>query len=163
VGDLSTSVQVSLLRVLQEGMIDRVGDERSTRVDVRVLSATHKDLRKEVATGRFREDLYYIDGGDDEEGEEAGEDEAADDGDAKGLAAAAGATDGEGDGQDAEDCGEAGHQDGTEARDGGFERGLGLERPCSLRWLANSTMRMPFFVTRPMSMMMPIWLKTLRV
>ncbi len=59
VGDLSTSVQVSLLRVLQEGMIDRVGDERSTRVDVRVLSATHKDLRKEVATGRFREDLYY--------------------------------------------------------------------------------------------------------
>ncbi|MEO8377781.1 MAG: sigma 54-interacting transcriptional regulator [Candidatus Sumerlaeota bacterium] len=59
VGDLTPAVQVSLLRVIQEGTIDRVGDEHSTRVDVRVISATHKDLREEVIAGRFREDLYY--------------------------------------------------------------------------------------------------------
>lgn len=59
VADLSTPAQAKILRVLQTGEIQKVGAERSIRVDVRVLSGTHKDLRQCVAAGTFREDLYY--------------------------------------------------------------------------------------------------------
>lgn len=59
IGDMSLSMQVKLLRVLEEGEIRRVGGTESIRVDCRVISATHKDLRKEVEAGRFRQDLYY--------------------------------------------------------------------------------------------------------
>lgn len=59
VADLPRSVQVKLLRVLQEGTFERVGGEKTESVDVRVISASNKDLRQEVAKGNFREDLYY--------------------------------------------------------------------------------------------------------
>ncbi|MDH4320385.1 MAG: sigma 54-interacting transcriptional regulator [Desulfobulbaceae bacterium] len=59
IGDISPSMQVKLLRVLQDGTFQRVGGEETITVDVRVISATHKDLRAEIAAGRFREDLYY--------------------------------------------------------------------------------------------------------
>ncbi len=59
IGDLSLSAQAKVLRALQEGEIQRVGSEKPTRVDVRIVAATHKDLRKEVEHGRFREDLFY--------------------------------------------------------------------------------------------------------
>jgi len=59
VGDLSPAIQVKLLRVLQEGTFERVGGEKTIKVDVRVVSATNRDLRREVAAGRFREDLFY--------------------------------------------------------------------------------------------------------
>jgi len=59
VGDLSPTMQVKLLRVLQEGTFDPVGGEESVCVDVRVISATNKNLREQVAAGRFREDLFY--------------------------------------------------------------------------------------------------------
>jgi len=59
VGDLPASVQAKLLRVLQEGTFERVGGEETIRVNVRIISATNKDLRQEVAAGRFREDLFY--------------------------------------------------------------------------------------------------------
>jgi two-component system response regulator HydG len=59
IADVPASVQVKLLRVLQEKEIERVGGERTIRVDVRVLSATNRDLPAEVARGAFREDLYY--------------------------------------------------------------------------------------------------------
>jgi two-component system, NtrC family, nitrogen regulation response regulator NtrX len=59
IADLSASAQAKILRVLQNGEIQRVGAERSSVVDVRVLSGTHKDLKQAVAEGRFREDLFY--------------------------------------------------------------------------------------------------------
>ena len=59
VADLALSAQAKILRVLQSGEIQKVGAERSIKVDVRVLSGTHKDLRKAVSNGAFREDLYY--------------------------------------------------------------------------------------------------------
>ena len=59
VGDLPSFIQIKLLRILQEGVFERVGGESSIKVNARVISATNKDLRKEVADGRFREDLYY--------------------------------------------------------------------------------------------------------
>ncbi|NDF13634.1 MAG: sigma-54-dependent Fis family transcriptional regulator, partial [Proteobacteria bacterium] len=59
IGDISPSTQTKLLRVLQEREIQRVGGEETLKVDVRVLSATHRDLKKEVESGRFREDLFY--------------------------------------------------------------------------------------------------------
>jgi len=59
IGDVPMSMQVKLLRALQEQEFERVGGEQSINVDVRIISATNKDLDKEVAEGRFREDLYY--------------------------------------------------------------------------------------------------------
>ncbi len=59
IGDLSLDMQVKLLRVLQEKTVDPIGSSRPVEVDVRVVAATHRDLEKEVAEGRFREDLYY--------------------------------------------------------------------------------------------------------
>ncbi len=59
IGDLPLHVQVKLNRALQEKEIRRVGDNRPVQVDVRVVAATHRDLKAEVAAGRFREDLFY--------------------------------------------------------------------------------------------------------
>jgi two-component system response regulator AtoC len=59
IGELPQKLQVKLLRVLQEGQIRRLGDTKDRNVDVRVIAATLKDLRKEVAENRFREDLFY--------------------------------------------------------------------------------------------------------
>jgi len=59
IADTSPAMQVKLLRVLQEGTIVPVGSEKTKKVAVRVISATNKDIRKEVAEGRFREDLFY--------------------------------------------------------------------------------------------------------
>jgi DNA-binding NtrC family response regulator len=59
VGELPSQVQAMLLRVLEEGVLRRVGGEKSIKVDVRVLAATHRDLVKMVRDGAFREDLYY--------------------------------------------------------------------------------------------------------
>ena len=59
IGELPLSLQVKLLRALQERTVTRVGDSRPERVDIRVLAATHRDLDEEIRVGRFREDLYY--------------------------------------------------------------------------------------------------------
>jgi DNA-binding NtrC family response regulator len=59
IGDTPPSLQVRLLRVLQEGELWRVGDIHPVKVDVRVIAATHRDLQTEIEAGRFREDLYY--------------------------------------------------------------------------------------------------------
>ncbi|NQU39409.1 MAG: sigma 54-interacting transcriptional regulator [Lentisphaerae bacterium] len=59
IGDISPTMQVKLMRVLQEGTFERVGSETTLKVDVRVISATNKDLQEEISDGRFRDDLYY--------------------------------------------------------------------------------------------------------
>ncbi len=59
IGEISPLVQIKLLRVLQERQFERVGGNETIEVDVRLVCATQKDLRKEVEQGRFREDLYY--------------------------------------------------------------------------------------------------------
>jgi len=59
IGDMSLSAQAKVLRALQENIITRVGADKDIKVDVRVIAATNKDLKKEIAEGRFREDLYH--------------------------------------------------------------------------------------------------------
>ena len=59
VGDMSLSAQAKVLRALQENKVQRVGSDRDIKVDVRVITATNKDLKKEIAEGNFREDLYH--------------------------------------------------------------------------------------------------------
>ena len=59
IGDMSLAAQAKVLRALQESMITRVGADKDIKVDVRVIAATNKDLRKEIEEGRFREDLYH--------------------------------------------------------------------------------------------------------
>ncbi len=59
IGDMSLSAQAKVLRALQENRISRVGSDKDIKVNVRVLAATNKDLKNEIAEGRFREDLYH--------------------------------------------------------------------------------------------------------
>jgi two-component system nitrogen regulation response regulator NtrX len=59
VGDMSAKTQAKVLRVLQEGEVERLGSSRTIKVDVRVIAATNKDLEEEIAGARFREDLYF--------------------------------------------------------------------------------------------------------
>ena len=59
VGDMSAKTQAKVLRVLQEGEVERLGSARTIKVDVRVIAATNKDLEEEIAEGRFRDDLYF--------------------------------------------------------------------------------------------------------
>src|SRR5213075_1831518 len=59
VGDMSLAAQAKVLRVLQDGVVTRIGGSKPVQVDVRVLAATNKNVEDEIAAGRFREDLYY--------------------------------------------------------------------------------------------------------
>jgi two-component system nitrogen regulation response regulator NtrX len=59
IGDMSLAAQAKVLRVLQDGVVTRIGGSKPNQVDVRVLAATNKDVETEIAAGRFREDLYY--------------------------------------------------------------------------------------------------------
>jgi transcriptional regulator with PAS, ATPase and Fis domain len=59
IGDMSPALQVKVLRVLQDGTFNRVGDTETRKVDVRIIAATNRDLRGMVVDGKFREDLYY--------------------------------------------------------------------------------------------------------
>jgi len=59
IGDMSLSAQSKVLRALQENLINRVGSDKDIRVDVRILAATNKDLKKEIEENKFREDLYH--------------------------------------------------------------------------------------------------------
>ena len=59
IGDMSLSAQAKVLRALQENRIQRVGSDKDIKVDVRVIAATNKDLKKEIEKGKFREDLYH--------------------------------------------------------------------------------------------------------
>src|SRR5437764_4315048 len=59
IGELPLAAQVRLLRVLQDGFIERVGGEQPIRADVRIVAATHRDLATMVKSGTFREDLWY--------------------------------------------------------------------------------------------------------
>jgi DNA-binding NtrC family response regulator len=59
VGDMSLSAQAKVLRALQENKVSRVGSDKDIHVDVRVIAATNKDLKEEIAKGKFREDLYH--------------------------------------------------------------------------------------------------------
>jgi len=59
IGDISPLMQVKLLRVIQTGMVERLGSTRPIRIDTRIISATNKDLEKEVREGKFRDDLFY--------------------------------------------------------------------------------------------------------
>ncbi|MFO0984241.1 MAG: sigma 54-interacting transcriptional regulator [Planctomycetota bacterium] len=59
VGDIPVDLQAKLLRVLQEGELERVGEQRTRKIDVRVIASTHRDLRADAESGRFRSDLYY--------------------------------------------------------------------------------------------------------
>ena len=59
IGDMSLAAQAKVLRVLQDGVVTRIGGSKPIQVDVRVLAATNKDVESEIAAGRFREDLYY--------------------------------------------------------------------------------------------------------
>ncbi|MDB9836545.1 sigma-54 dependent transcriptional regulator [Flavobacteriaceae bacterium] len=59
IGDLSLSAQAKVLRALQESKVQRVGSDKDIAVDVRIIAATNKDLKKEIEEGRFREDLYH--------------------------------------------------------------------------------------------------------
>jgi len=59
IAELSPFIQIKLLRVLQEREIERVGESRRRKIDVRIITATHKDLYEQVGAGHFREDLYY--------------------------------------------------------------------------------------------------------
>lgn len=59
IGEVPLAMQAKLLRVLQEQELERVGDTRTRKVDVRIIAATNRDLKKEVDAGRFRQDLFY--------------------------------------------------------------------------------------------------------
>jgi transcriptional regulator with PAS, ATPase and Fis domain len=59
IGDLSLAMQAKILRVLQEKELRRVGDTRPSRIDIRVIAATNKDIEHEMSSGRFREDLFF--------------------------------------------------------------------------------------------------------
>jgi transcriptional regulator with GAF, ATPase, and Fis domain len=59
IGEIPTDLQSKLLRVLQEGVFERIGEERSRQTNVRIVAATNRDLTEEIAAKRFREDLYY--------------------------------------------------------------------------------------------------------
>ncbi len=59
IGDMPLPMQVKLLRVIQEKVFERVGSNKSTKVDVRIIAATHRNLEDEIAKGTFREDLFY--------------------------------------------------------------------------------------------------------